>query len=110
MKFMKHFVALVVMAVTATAATAQNDWQSRKNRENAATSSSSISSNGGRWDAKAEAEREAIARQRAFAFTHCDNSYCYDNGGGVWHRNGPDYLHGPNGRACSRSGSFWNCN
>lgn len=110
MKKMVSLFAALLLSTLAFSASAQNDWQSRKNRENAATSGSSISNNGGRWDAKVEAEREAIARQRPFAFTHCDNSYCYDNGGGVWHRNGADYLHGPNGRTCSRSGTFWNCN
>lgn len=110
MKSLKCFFAILVLAVATTTASAQDDWQSRKNRENAATSASSISKNGGRWDANAEAQRKAATRQQTFAFTHCDTGFCYDNLGGVWHRNGPDVLNGPNGRFCQRTGNAWNCN
>jgi hypothetical protein len=43
-------------------------------------------------------------------FTHCNQGFCYDNTGGVYHRNGPDFLTSPNGRTCHRAGAVWNCN
>lgn len=43
-------------------------------------------------------------------FTHCDGGFCYGNQGGVYHRNGPDHMTGPNGASCNRSGSNWLCN
>lgn len=42
--------------------------------------------------------------------THCDPGFCYDNQGGVFHKAGPDFMTGPNGRTCHRAGSMWNCN
>lgn len=42
--------------------------------------------------------------------THCDQGFCHDNQGGVYHRNGPDFLTGPNGQTCHRAGAVWNCN
>lgn len=113
MKKTVTLIAAFALAAAAFSAAAQNDWQSRKNRENAATSASSITNNGGTWDAKAEAEREAIARQQRaqrLQFTGCDQGACYDTQGGIWHKSGADVLNGPNGRTCFRSGSVWNCN
>lgn len=43
-------------------------------------------------------------------FTRCDAGFCYDNQGGVYRRNGPNFMTGPNGRACQRVGKSWNCN
>lgn len=43
-------------------------------------------------------------------FTHCDTGFCYDNTGGVYTRNGDDFLIAPNGRTCFRTGAMWNCN
>lgn len=104
--------ALLLVAVSIPAA-AQNDWQSRKDRANAATSASSITNNGGRFDAQAEAERaqrQQQVQQQPLVFSGCDRGACYDTTGGVWHRSGADFLNGPNGRTCFRSGNFWNCN
>lgn len=88
-------------------------WQDRKNRENAATSAGSITNNGGRWDAQAEALRREEAKRRAAAappiITHCDPGFCYDDKGGVYHKAGPNFLTGPNGRACHGSGTTWQC-
>ena len=42
--------------------------------------------------------------------THCDNGFCYDNLGGVYHRNGPTFMTGPNGQTCHGDGTVWNCN
>lgn len=95
-------------------------WQERKNRENAATSASSITRNGGRFDERAEAERKEEARRKAQMappppmvpptnITRCDQGFCYDNQGGVYHRNGDNFMTGPNGKACHRAGNFWNC-
>lgn len=42
--------------------------------------------------------------------THCDPGFCYDNMGGVYHKAGPNFMTGPNGRACHRAGDMWNCN
>lgn len=98
----------------------KDDWQARKDRENAQTSASSITNNKGRFDAKAEAEREAQrkeeARRRAAqqsppsTITHCVPGFCYDNNGGVYHKAGPDVMTGPNGRTCFKAGPNWNCN
>ena len=41
--------------------------------------------------------------------THCDPGFCYDNQGGVYHKAGPDFMTGPNGRTCQRAGPAWNC-
>lgn len=107
---------LVLAAVTTAQAQTQRQetWQERKDRENAATSAASISRNGGRWDEKAEAERRALARQRAAAqpltgFTHCDQAFCFGNDGQAYARNGDNLLIAPDGRTCNRSGSTWFC-
>lgn len=42
--------------------------------------------------------------------THCDTGFCYDDLGDVYHRNGPNFMTGPNGQACHGTGTFWNCN
>jgi hypothetical protein len=42
--------------------------------------------------------------------THCNSGFCYDNLGGVYHRNGPNFMTGPNGQACHGAGTAWNCN
>lgn len=98
-----------------------NDWAQRKALENAATSAGSISNSGGKWDTAAEMQREQerkeAARVRAAQqattpvnITNCVPGFCYDNQGGVYHRAGPDFMTGPNGRACHRAGNMWNCN
>lgn len=97
-----------------------NDWQSRKDRENARTSASSITRNGGRWDEEAAARRREDARHRAQAnrphsppptnFTNCAGGFCTDNQGGTYHRQGRDFMTGPNGQTCHRAGNMWNCN
>lgn len=112
---MRLILATLVLVAVSIPVTAQNDWQSRKDRENAATSAASITRNGGKWDAKAEAERKEAARQRAEAqllagFTHCDREYCYGRGGVVFARSGPNVLISPEGRACNRTGPGWVCN
>ncbi len=106
------FLLAIVLALASITASAQSDWQARKDRENAATSAGSITNNRGQWDAQAQAERERQSRQSqpALVFTSCDSGFCYDNQGGVWHKNGPNYLNGPNGRTCNLSGGFWSCN
>lgn len=114
MKSMKHLLAAVALTTASIPAVAQNDWQSRKDRENAATSSASITRNGGKWDAKAEAERRAEAQRRAAAqpltgLTHCDQGFCYGNNGQVYSRSGNDVLVSPEGKTCRRSGSTWYC-
>lgn len=89
-------------------------WQERKDRENARTSATSTTNNGGRFDASAEAARKEEARRRAAAapatITHCDPGFCYDDRGAVYHKAGPDFMTGPNGQACYRAGTAWNCN
>ena len=112
---MNHCFAAMALAIACVPAMAQNDWQSRKDRENAATSAASITRNGGKWDAKAEADRREASRQRAEAqllagFTHCDREYCYGRGGVAFYRSAPDMLISPEGRACHRSGPGWVCN
>lgn len=88
-------------------------WQERKDQQNAATSAASITRNGSRFDANAEAQRREEARRRAAqqppSITHCDPGFCYDDKGGVYHKAGPDFMTGPNGRTCSRAGNMWNC-
>lgn len=42
--------------------------------------------------------------------TRCDAGFCYDNFGGVYHRSGPGFMTGPNGRTCHGSGAAWTCN
>jgi len=95
-----------------------NDWQRRQELRNMETSASSITNNGSRWDKAAEAQRAEARREEArrraaqagpTTFTNCNTGFCYDNQGGVYHRAGPDFMTGPNGRACHRAGSVWNC-
>lgn len=113
MKQLRQFLAVLALAAACLPAASQNDWQSRKDRENAATSAASITRNGGKWDAKAEAERREDARRRGAAtppiITHCDPGFCYDDKGGTYHKVGPDTMTGPNGRPCHRAGNTWNC-
>ncbi|CAN7452981.1 hypothetical protein LJR066_002852 [Acidovorax sp. LjRoot66] len=118
MQHLPHTLAALVLAAACIPATAQNDWQSRKDRENAATSAGSITRNGGRFDANAEAaraqERRNAARQleaqqsAPSMITHCNGGACYDNMGGVYHRQG-DNLTGPQGQVCTRQGPNWRC-
>jgi len=42
-------------------------------------------------------------------FTNCGGGFCTDNQGGSYHQVSPDYMTGPNGRTCHRSGTMWNC-
>lgn len=42
--------------------------------------------------------------------THCNEAFCYDNQGGVYHKVGPNVMTGPNGRTCSGAGPQWTCN
>ena len=42
-------------------------------------------------------------------FTHCDGGFCYGNQGGVYHRNGPNHMTGPNGESCTGGGTNWMC-
>ncbi|MEQ6437218.1 DUF4124 domain-containing protein [Comamonas sp. w2-DMI] len=99
-----------------------NDWAARQRLKDLETSASSITNNGGKWDSAAEAERARLrdeeARRRAAqaktipptSFTNCNAGFCYDNQGSTYHRVSPDFMTGPNGQACHRSGNFWNCN
>lgn len=94
-----------------------NDWQKRNELRNAEVSARSITNNGGRWDAAAQAERARQRREEArrnpptpTIITNCNQGFCYDEHGGVYHRNGPDFMTGPNGRTCNRAGNMWNCN
>lgn len=102
-----------------------NDWQARNDLRNAEVSARSITNNGGKWDQAAEAERAKARQERArreqqeaeriarehppTSFTNCNSGFCYDNQGGVYHRNGPDFMTGPNGRPCHRAGNMWHC-
>lgn len=58
-----------------------------------------------------EARRAAQEQQRPklTVITHCDPGFCYDDTGGVYHKSGPDFMTGPGGKTCHRSGTFWNC-
>lgn len=93
------------------------DWERRNALRNAEVTSSSITNNRGAWDQAAEAQRKAEedARRRTAApasppiFTHCVPGFCYDTQGGVYHRNGPDFMTGPNGQVCHRAGTMWTC-
>lgn len=42
--------------------------------------------------------------------TNCNGGFCYDNQGDTYHKNGADFMSGPNGKSCHRSGDMWNCN
>lgn len=41
--------------------------------------------------------------------TRCEPGFCFDNMGRVYHRNGPDFLTAPDGRACHKAGPNWIC-
>ena len=43
-------------------------------------------------------------------FTNCGGGFCTDNFGGTYHQVSQDFMTGPNGQACHRSGTVWNCN
>ena len=40
----------------------------------------------------------------------CNGGFCSDNNGTMYHRQGQNFMTGPNGQACHKSGSFWICN
>lgn len=96
-----------------------NDWAARKALENAATSASSITNDGGRWDQAAKTHRpqerrEETRRKSAAAppptgFTNCVPGFCYDNQGQIYNRVSQDFMTGPSGKTCHRTGSMWNC-
>jgi hypothetical protein len=50
-----------------------------------------------------------ISRKQPVTISRCDSGFCYDNQGGAYRRNGPDYLLGPSGNTCHRSGAYWTC-
>ena len=55
--------------------------------------------------------QEPLRRSRHPAnITHCDSGFCYDSNGGVFHKAGPDFMTGPDGRTCNRAGDMWLCN
>lgn len=97
-----------------------NSWSAQNALRNAEVSASSITNNGGRWDKTAgirrtkegreEARQEAVSSPRPTNFTNCNGGFCHDNQGSVYHRVSPDFMTGPNGRACHRAGTMWNCN
>jgi hypothetical protein len=97
-----------------------NDWQKRNDLRNAEVSATSITNNGGKWDKRAEAERARERLEEARRnppppipptnITNCNGGFCQDNQGGTYHRNGPDFMTGPNGQACHRAGNMWHCN
>lgn len=97
-----------------------NDWQKRNSLRNAQVSAGSIMNNGGKWDSGAEAERARERLEEARRnpppptppanITSCKGGFCQDNQGGTYHRNGPDFMTGPNGQACHRAGNMWHCN
>ena len=63
-------------------------------------------------DRQEKAARQAAREQqkpKPTVITHCDPGFCYDDTGGVYHKNGPDFMTGPGGKTCHRSGTFWNC-
>ena len=47
---------------------------------------------------------------RSALITRCDQGFCHDDQGGVYHRNGPNFLTGPGGKTCHRAGAVWSCN
>lgn len=95
-----------------------SDWARRKDAANAATSANSITGNNGRWDKAAQAQRARERREQAIRdarssppthMTNCTPGFCHDDQGGTYHRAGPDFMTGPNGQACHRTGDMWNC-
>lgn len=60
---------------------------------------------------KKNARRAALEQQKPVGtiITNCQGGFCYDDVGGVYHKNGPDFMTGPGGKTCHRSGNFWNC-
>lgn len=97
-----------------------NDWQLRKDRENAATSARSITSDGGRWDTNAQAERAAKHREEMrkrgpepqpepeeFRVKSCNANGCIDTRGGTY--TGGAIMRRNDGRQCSRSGNTIVC-
>lgn len=110
---MNHCFAALALAIACAPAMAQNDWQSRKDRENAATSAASITNNGGRWDAKAEAERaRARAQQSGPRFTahltNCGGGFCNDEYGNSYTISGQMLIR-QDGKACTTSGNLVDC-
>lgn len=51
-----------------------------------------------------------IVAPRPANITNCNSGFCYDSQGGVYHRNGPDFMTSPSGKTCHRVGNMWNCN
>lgn len=59
----------------------------------------------------AQRRREDVNNQPApTAISNCTTGFCTDNQGGVYHRQGKDFMVGADGRTCHRNGAFWNCN
>ncbi|MCZ2104367.1 MAG: hypothetical protein OZ923_03975 [Comamonadaceae bacterium] len=92
MQAIRHFLAigLALLAASAFSQAAQGQpgpaatqpqtqqpetWEQRNERRNKEVAASSITRNGGRWDEKARAQREAERRKNSFV--------CTDTGGGT---------------------------
>ncbi len=48
--------------------------------------------------------------QGSRTITGCDGGICRDAQGGLYHRNGPNFMTGPNGATCHKNGPQWVCN
>ncbi len=57
-----------------------------------------------------EPSRVIVRPPAATNITNCSAGGCIDNQGGFYHKSGPNFMTGPNGRTCHRAGSMWNCN
>lgn len=92
-------------------------WAERNDRRNREVSESSIAKNGGKWDKKAEAERNSRERARhredrnnhPSNITSCDDGGCWDDRGNRYNGSGQT-LFRSDGKVCNRVGTMLVCN
>lgn len=81
--------------------------EERRNRINASTVK--VNAACGMKTELMQAPPVIINNRPNITITNCNSGFCYDNHGGVYHRSGTEFMTGPNGRTCNRSGASWIC-
>lgn len=88
--------------VSSIATLSQNDKRMRTN--------AAISNVNAACGSNTQLMQEPAKPRRRPTITHCDPMHCFDDQGGIFTKVGPDWMTGPNGRECHRTGNMWQCN
>jgi hypothetical protein len=81
--------------------------EERRNRINSSTQA--VNSACGLQTEMIQPPPKIVVVPRPSRIVNCNSGVCYDDRGGVYQRNGRDFMTGPGGRTCNRTGTGWNC-